>query len=670
MGVVYKARQTQLKRDVALKVILAGSHASAGDLIRFRIEAEAVARLRHPGIVQIYHIGDHNGLPYFSLEYCAGGSLAERLAKGPGLRPKQAARLVQQLARAMHEAHEQDIVHRDLKPANILLLDTPTKPGQLGKAKITDFGLARRLDASVHTQTGSVMGTPPYMSPEQAGGSSRAIGPATDIYALGAILYELLTGRPPFVGASPLDTILQVINGDLVPPRQRRRSVPRDLEVICLKCLRMDPDERYDTADDLADDLRSFLDGEPIAARPVGPLERAVKWAARNGVIAGLAAAVLVLLVGLVVVWAKYRGAEEQRLQMAEGEKRLQQLVLQKPLILKGHTAPVSTLAFSPNGGQLISASLREAKFWDRLTGQEVASLKGLMEPLTCMAISSDCRRLASASQTPDFATGTTRTEIKIWNGTTDKAALAIKVPKGAVTSMAFSPDGTRLASASQRPFDGEPLVGKHAITIWDTTTGQPVLTLQEANGAVSSMVYSPDGARLAVASHEGTLKIWDMSTGLESLALKGHKEQVYALAYNPDGTRLASACKDWTVKIWDTGTGQELLTFSKHMQEVLSVAFSPDGRWLASGCQEKREAPNFDLLLDPAREGSVPPGAPPGKIGEVRLCDAATGEEKFAFQAHRGGVTCLAFSPDGKHLASGGQDKAVKVWDIILGND
>jgi hypothetical protein len=266
MGVVYKATQLSLGRTVALKMVLAGAHAGEQDVARFRVEAEAVARLQHPNIVQVFEVGQADGRPFFSLEFCPGGSLADRLGGAP-LPPAEAARLVETLARAMHAAHQRGVVHRDLKPANVLL-------GADGAPKVTDFGLAKRLDdTSGRTQTGSILGTPSYMAPEQASGR-KDIGPAADIYALGAILYELLTGRPPFRAATPLDTVLQVVADEPAPPRQLSSVVPRDLEAVCLKCLNKDPPRRYANAAALAADLGRFLEGEPVAAGQSGLLDR------------------------------------------------------------------------------------------------------------------------------------------------------------------------------------------------------------------------------------------------------------------------------------------------------------------------------------------------------------------------------------------------------------
>ncbi len=299
MGVVYKAQQEGLNRVVAIKTILAGAHAGDDELERFRAEAEAVARLRHDNIVQIYQVGtlDEGGsrVPFMALEYLEGGGLDKQIAGTPWP-SRNAAELIEALARAVHSAHEAGIVHRDLKPANILFTAD-------GRPKVTDFGLAKRLDAdSGRTRSGSILGTPSYMAPEQARGDLDAVGPLSDVYALGAILYELLTGRPPFKANSVWDTVKQVLEQPPVPPTQLQGSAPRDLETICLMCLAKEPRRRYLSASALADDLRRFLDDKPILARPTGGLERMWRWCRRNPGLAGTAAAaVLVLIAGTLV---------------------------------------------------------------------------------------------------------------------------------------------------------------------------------------------------------------------------------------------------------------------------------------------------------------------------------------------------------------------------------
>jgi tetratricopeptide (TPR) repeat protein/tRNA A-37 threonylcarbamoyl transferase component Bud32 len=316
MGVVYKARQKSLNRIVALKMILAGIHASPTATVRFLQEAETIARLKHPNIVHIHEFGKHDGKPYFSLEFVDGGSLAAKL-RGHPLPPGQAAETVQTLARAVQVAHDQRIWHRDLKPGNILLTAD-------GVPKIADFGLAKHGDVDM-TATGEVLGTPSYMAPEQARG--RGVGPAVDIYALGAILYELLSGRPPFRADTPVDTVRQVVAEEPVPPSRLNPKVPRVLEIVCLKCLEKEPGRRYASAEALAEDLRRFRAGEPIAARPAGPLERGWRWCRRNPVVASLSALlVLVLVAGLASVTHLWIRAETQRSRAVDAGQRAELL--------------------------------------------------------------------------------------------------------------------------------------------------------------------------------------------------------------------------------------------------------------------------------------------------------------------------------------------------------
>jgi tetratricopeptide (TPR) repeat protein/predicted Ser/Thr protein kinase len=311
MGVVYQARQAHPARLVALKVILAGAYADAERRARFLAEADAIARLRHPHIVQVYEVGQHGGVPFLALEFVGGGTLAQRLAGGP-LPPRQAAELLEALARAVEHAHQHGVVHRDLKPSNVLLTEE-------GQPKVTDFGLAKQPGPAL-TATGAVLGTPSYMAPEQAEGG--AVGPAADVYALGAVLYEVLTGRPPFRAASALETLGQVRSQEPVAPGELQPATPRDLETVCLKCLEKEPARRYPSAGELADDLRRFLDGKPVRARPVGRVERLWRWCRRNPAVAGLLAAlVLALFGGFAGVTGKWREAEEAREEADQARK-------------------------------------------------------------------------------------------------------------------------------------------------------------------------------------------------------------------------------------------------------------------------------------------------------------------------------------------------------------
>jgi tetratricopeptide (TPR) repeat protein len=318
MGVVYRARQRSLNRTVALKMISAGTHADRDTLARFRIEAEALASLQHPNIVQVYEVGEHGGCPYLAMEFLDGGSLAAHIDGSPQP-PRAAAELVEMLARAMHAAHQRGIIHRDLKPANVLFTSgegvsgtyqgdsPPTSHLTPNTPKITDFGLAKRLaEGQGRTSTGVILGTPSYMAPEQATGRVRDTGPPTDVYALGAILYEMLTGLPPFWGESVTATLRRVESDDPTAPSRLCRGLPVDLETICLKCLAKEPSKRYATAQDLADDLRRFLEGKPIAARPVGLGERAWKWVKRRpapAALIGISVAAAIVLPAVGITW-------------------------------------------------------------------------------------------------------------------------------------------------------------------------------------------------------------------------------------------------------------------------------------------------------------------------------------------------------------------------------
>jgi serine/threonine protein kinase len=326
MGVVYLARQAGLDRLVAVKV-MRWPHAGIEDVLRFRTEAAAAARLQHPNIVQIHEVGQQDGQPFLVLEYVGGGCLAQRMAGTP-LAPPVAAQLVETLARAVHYAHERGIIHRDLKPSNVLLADG-NEDASGGSApwpavKVTDFGLAKHVaapdvSAAGLTATGAVLGTPSYMAPEQALGRVHEITPATDVYALGAILYETLTGRPPFRAATPLETMQQVLAHEPVPPGRLQPQAAGDLETICLKCLRKEPPGRYATALDMADDLRRHVAGEPIRARRAGPVERLWRWGRRNPKVAALVAAlVAVFLSGFAGVFAQWRRAERQQAETAK----------------------------------------------------------------------------------------------------------------------------------------------------------------------------------------------------------------------------------------------------------------------------------------------------------------------------------------------------------------
>ena len=416
MGVVYKARHIKLRRFVALKMILAGEHADAGQLDRFRTEAEAVARLQHPNIVQIHEIGEHDGLPFFSLEFCPGGSLDKKLKSNP-LSLTEAAKLVETLARAMDAAHKRQIIHRDLKPANVLL-------GVADVPKITDFGLAKKLDDVGHTQTGAVMGTPSYMAPEQAGGETKNVGPPADIYALGAILYELLTGRPPFRAANSLKTLMLVISEEPVPPRKLQPTVPRDLETICLRCLRKKADKRYATAKDLADDLRRFQADEPIVARPVGHFERSYRWCRRNVGVTGLIFSLLLLIGVTAAVLLAFNTQRDAQTSVDKAKKSLK----------KDEEPDVAPIA-PKNAQREVQTDADHAK----------NALKKQVEPVVVGAVAQK---------------GGARI---VWQQSHGGG------PRTNVSGVTFSPDGKKVVSGCD----------DHTLKVWNAWSGQETLTLK-----------------------------------------------------------------------------------------------------------------------------------------------------------------------------------------------
>jgi WD40 repeat protein len=687
MGVVYKAWQVGLKRPVALKVIRASLYAGPQEVSRFRAEAIKLARAEHPNIVHVYEVGEHAGCPFFAMEFLEGGSLADTLAGTP-LPPPQAAELVGTLARAVHASHQRGIIHRDLKPANVLL--TPD-----GVPKVSDFGLSKGLDAEVGvTTSGAVIGTPSYMAPEQAAGKSREVGPAADVYALGAILYELLTGRPPFRAATPMDTLLQVISDEPVPPRRLQPHAPRDLETICLKCLQKAPGKRYASAAALAEDLQRYRAGRPILARPVGPAGRGWRWCRRNPAVAGLLTAVAsALLAGTAVATLFAIRANQNASQARASERRANdraytadlrlvqraweenQLGLVRELLegqrpekadgverrgfewyywwrlshrelqtLEGHTGAVVAVSFSPDGRRLASASHDgSVKVWDAQAGQELLTLRGHAGSVSSVCFSPDGRRLASASygrlegKDEKLMGG----EVTVWDAQTGRELLSLRGSPvsggtpGPVQSVAFSPDGRRLAGAL-RGYDKQTKHEYAEVKVWDAQTGEEALSLRGPLWTtVYGIAFSPDGRRLAGAASDGTVKLWDVQTGQEVAPLKGHTGEVRGVGFSPDGSRLASASWDHTVRVWDVQTGKELLTFKGHTDPVGGVCFSPDGRRLASASQ--------DLT--------------------ARVWDAQTGQEVATLKGHTGPVIGVRFSPDGRRLASVG-DQTVRVWD------
>lgn len=689
MGVVYKARQVKLNRIVAVKMILAGELANQADVERFYTEARAAANLHHPGIVAIHEVGQHDGQHYFSMDYVAGESLANRIARGP-LPAREAVTLTKTVAQAVSFAHVEGVIHRDLKPANILL-------DAQGEPHVTDFGLAKHVrgetgsserktaiaTAESLTATGQVLGTPSYMPPEQAVGKTKEIGPRSDVYSLGAVLYCTLTGRPPFQAASTLDTLLQVLDRDPVSPQAINSAVPRDLETICLKCLEKDPQHRYASAKDLVDELQRFLDGKPIKARPISAAARAWRWCRRKPALAAagaLAATAILATVVLAVSFAIYqsRVADYNRRTLAENHFDKGQSLCEEGDVARGMFWFVRSLQTAPRGATDLQRAIRAGlgvwhapgarlrMVWDHQAGTGVSAI----------TFSTDGKTLLTAYN------GHT---VQLWDPATGKPIGGRIRHNGHQDSQGFSPDGKMFAVGSNDQ--------DVAAVLWDTATGKPIRQLrlrQEdlpqpgMNGSARRTAFSPDGKTLLAGCWGGTVQLWDVATGNpigpafrdNEGDRKLHKDWVEDVAISPDGKVVATASRDKTARLWDATTGKPMCEPLPHESWVVAVAFSPDGKTLLTGCSSGAQLWDTDTGK-PLGDPLIHPGiyavaiSPDGTLlltgsndRTARLWDVATHKLIGVPLRHDHYVEAVAFSPDGKTAATaGGRD--IRLWDL-----
>jgi WD40 repeat protein len=639
MGRVYKARQRGLGRLVALKVLRLGGPGAEADRVRFRTEAEAAARLDHPHIVPVYEVGEHDGQPYLAERYVAGGPLSRHLGRFRD-DPRAAAGLAATLARAVHHAHERGVLHRDLKPGNVLL-EWQAGPAAPPVPHVGDFGLARLLDQdSALTRTGDLVGTPSYMAPEQAGGGGAAITTATDVYGLGAILYALLTGRPPFAGPTVLETLEQVKGREPVPPRRRNPMVDRDLETVCLKCLQKEPRRRYASALALAEDLESWLGHRPIAARPAAPRERLAKWVRRHPAVAALAC-VSATLVGAALAASLWHGhvlgrALVERGEALEESDRLRREGLAREARLRDF---------------LYVADLRRAKeAWD---SGDLPHLAGLLE-----------RQRPAEGETD--RRGFEWYWLKWCLGT---RAGTLKAHDGGLLCAAVSPDDRFLVTADRQG----------AVKVWDLASRQPVATLPGHTDEVERAAFSPDGRTLATCSKDRTVRLWDVATWEARACLSGgHTLAVTSVAFSPDGKLLASAGRDHRIVLWEVSEGRRLRSPLEHNDVVHDVAFTPDGRNLVSVGKD-RAVRFWDVASGAEHAYCLCPAdplalalSPDGKL----LATGGYGN-RLALCADRGRgrpttdlpvswtVRSLAFAPSGSPLVAACDSGMLRLWHV-----
>jgi WD40 repeat protein/predicted Ser/Thr protein kinase len=665
MGIVYRARQVSLNRIVAVKVLISGLLASPEFVQRFRAEAAAAASLQHPNIVAIHEVGFREGQHFFAMDYVLGRSLAELTRDGP-LAARRAAGYVKTIAGAIHYAHERGILHRDLKPANVLI-DENDQP------RVTDFGLAKDLHKHTDlTLSGQVLGSPSYMSPEQAGARRGLVGRRSDVYSLGAILYHLLTARAPFLGDTIAKTLYQVQNDEAVSPRLLNGGVPPDLATICLKCLEKDPERRYATAEALAEDLDRFLERKPILARPVGRPEKLWRWCRRNPVPAALTALVtLVFLAGFVgVAW------EGQKARMARdlAQRRLSAAQMNQAFRAwdAGNLNVARALLNSPRPqrGAEDQRGVDWRWLWALCRSEAKTTLPTQGEwQLYVAEPSPDGQRFATAGYSKnivlyDLASGS---KLQTLTGhTRDLTSLH---------SLAFSPDGRRLASVPGGLFAKD---GPFELLLWDLATGSRT-NLETRSSSFEAVAFSPDGRWLASACLDGTVGLWEAETHRNVAVLRGHKGPVYVTVFSPDSQSLFTGGEDGTVRRWDMTTYQQMEPPLEHGTPVPYVTVSPNGRTIAVGCEDyylnlwdlaSRQVRK--LRYAPAEGMPVAPVfSPDGRLlafgtgHNIRIWDLEAEQEKRVLRGSGGAIANLRFLPDGRQLVSASELEVPMLWDI-----
>ena len=672
MGVVYQATQTNLDRPVAIKLLLTGSESLYK---RFELEANALGRIHNDGIMRIYDVGAKGNQPYLVMELLEGGTLTKATA-GLQTDPNDAAKLILQMARGLDAIHSAGLLHRDLKPGNVMLVDPPPKPDANGhirlggiRVKLCDFGLAKDIsDESDLTQTGVVMGTPGYMAPEQAMGQHKNLTPATDIHALGAILYELLTGQPPFRGESPLETIRMAVDKDPVAPRKLRAGIPIDLETICLKCLQKHPVRRYQTATELADDLGAFLSNNPIRARRASWVERGWKWCMRNPAGAasiGFISAGVLIATMLGFLAMEYRMRQNARsmgqLQETVGFERLQANDLTKAAVwfaaALGHESDKTRIELE----RLRLGAIIDGFAWIRsyvVHNQAVRGAEWSPSGKLYMTFGDDCSvRVHDPAQFPPTIAQWTPGAESIASGGIRNALFYIADNKekllildgsgrlfdwnfkdrldpeyigGGFDAITLAPAGRQIALARgnrARVFDLESGAGSTRAAWLDTKDWTEIAE------EVRELAFAGSPGRVIVRT-DHSLSIFDAAKPTVATTLAGLGGVVTCMAKTPDGNHVAAGNDRGDIRIWDTKSGLVHNVTFGHPEKILCLAFSPNGKLLASGSTDQR----------------------------VSVRDWNTGHLKYQV-GHDGDVTCLAFSQNPQWLLTGSEDNTIRIW-------